>query len=461
MTKKSHIVFIVPDGVGIKNYLYSMLLKHFDEYAKITIWSCLPESAFKEVRALHHIDFNYKRLQLHSESIMTRLYREAATFARLSYNAKVTQNETILQNWRRPKNNFKLGLLYRFSEFIGHWAKNKYSRILKLESFSNRYWSSKIIEGYQSDLSDLQTDSIFITHQRVAGLMPICLAAKKLGVKSTTAIFSWDNLPKARLCVLTDQYVLWSDFMKKDMEVFYKEIQSSQLKVVGTPQFEFYKTKNRVIERIVFAKKYNLNRDSHWLCFSGDDEVTSPYDPNYLNDIAEEVSKLNRPIQIIFRRCPVDFTSRYDKVLEKYKDIIIVIDPIWHTDSKTWVGYFSKVEDIDLQVNLAYHCDGVINLGSTMALDFATFNKPCLYLNYDTAKDDSWSTNFIYKYHHFKTMKNLDPVGWINSKNDISKAVISILDDKENIAKDRQQWLERIVLCPLEDNAKNIANTLL
>jgi hypothetical protein len=460
MSHKKHVVFIVPDGVGIKNYLYSELLKYVDEFAKVTIWSPLPESAFEEVKHLHKVEILYKQLTLHSESILTRLYRESASYARLCYNAEKTQNQTILLNWKRPKGNLKLGLLYRVAETIGSWAKTNYSRILGLEKRSVKHWSSNIIESYKTDLKDLNADSIFITHQRVPGLMPICLAAKALNIKSTTAIFSWDNLPKARLCVSTDYYILWSNWMKSDMNVFYPEINETQLKIVGTPQFEFYKQNDRVSDRASFAKTYGLNPKSKWICFSGDDEYTSPYDPVYLNDIAEAVSLLDGPIQLIFRRCPVDFTSRYDTVLEKYKNLIVSIDPIWHTDSEAWVGYFSKPDDVDLQVNLANHCEGVINLGSTMALDFATFNKPCVYLNYDVVKDDNWSTEFIYKFHHFKSMKDLEAVGWINSKSEISNIVVDLLNENSSIGKDKKLWLEKLVLCPLEANSIKLANIL-
>ena len=86
--------------------------------------------------------------------------------------------------------------------------------------------------------------------------------------------------------------------------------------------------------------------------------------------------------QIIFRRCPVDFSTRYDSVLEKYKDTIIPIDPLWNVPNKdeNWGAFYAKREDVDMQVNLAFHCEFVVNLGSTMAHDFAMFNKPCFFV---------------------------------------------------------------------------------
>ncbi|MCA0153710.1 hypothetical protein [Winogradskyella vincentii] len=460
MARKTHVAIIVPDGVGIKNYLYSDLLRLLSEHSEITLWSPLPEQAFEEVKQVHsEIRLNYKPLQIHKESILTRVFRESATYARLHFFKNKTENETLLLNWRKPKS-FKQKLLYGIAELVGNWAKSDYKKILKLEQLSKKYWSDSIIKFYKSQLKDLKASSVFITHQRVAGLMPICLASKEMDIKSVSAIFSWDNLPKARLCVSTDYYALWSNLMAEDMRLFYPEIGQEQLKVVGTPQFEFYTQEYRLIDRKTFANTYGLDYDKKWICFSGDDELTSPYDPNYLRNIAEVIAQYNEDVQILFRRCPVDFSERYNVVLEEFKDVIISIDPIWHTESSSWVGYFSKYKDIDLQVNLAHHCEGVINLGSTMALDFASLNKPCFYLNYDTEIDANWSTNFIYKYHHFGSLNGLDPVGWINGKDEIASAISSILNGSQKRLLESQKWMERIVQFPIDENSKKLSKLL-
>ncbi|MCA0131969.1 hypothetical protein [Winogradskyella alexanderae] len=461
MALKSHVVIIVPDGVGIKNYLYSNLLSYLDKTSIITIWSPLDEGTFEEVKKCHpNIALQYRNLKLFKEPIKTRLYREAATYARLHFFTKKTKNKTLLLNWRKPKTNFKLRVLYAISEFIGNKAKSDYQRIKSLEKRSKLNWTTSIIDYYKSELSELKADHLFITHQRVAGLMPICIASNSMGVKSTTAIFSWDNLPKARLCVETDFYALWSDWMKKDMNLFYPEILDSQLKIVGTPQFEFYKNQKQIKTREEFAQSHGLDSNKLWICFSGDDELTSPYDPKYLQDIAETISRHFDNIQLIFRRCPVDFSDRYDKVLQDYRAVIVPIDPVWDVASKSWVGYFSKIEDISLQVNLAYHCLGVINLGSTMALDFASLDKPCFYINYDSVIDPSWSTNLIYKYHHFGTLDNLNPVGWINSKEEIKKALERLLNGIDDMSVDTKKWMERIVLFPIESNSEKLSKIL-
>ena len=60
---KKHILFLVPDGVGIKNYLYSDIITNLKNDAKITIWSTLPIEAFEDVKRIHNIEFDYKKIQ--------------------------------------------------------------------------------------------------------------------------------------------------------------------------------------------------------------------------------------------------------------------------------------------------------------------------------------------------------------------------------------------------------------
>lgn len=462
MPNQKQILFLVPDGVGIKNYLYSDIIKHLKEYTEIAIWSPLPRDAFDDVKRIHNINFIYKQIQLSPENSITRLYREATTYARLIHNSKLKDNPTILTNWRRPNYSFKVKVLYKCAEVLGKFLSQKYSRILNFEKRSIGKIAQDSIKKYKKELQELKPTTIFITHQRVAGLMPICLAAKELSIKTVTVIFSWDNLPKARLAVKTDDYYVWSEWMKQEMTDYYPEIPEDNVKLVGTPQFEFYLDQNRIQTREDFAQTYGLDVNKKWICFSGDDITTSPYDQLFLRDVAEALNSHQEDLQLIFRRCPVDFSSRYSAVLDRFKGLIVPIDPIWNVQSETgWVGYFPKYDDINMQVNLSYHCSLVVNLGSTMAIDFATYNKPCLYLNYNPSNDSSWSTEIIYNFQHFRSMKGFKAVVWVNDKSELLKAVLSTLEAPNEIASDRKAWMQKIVLHPIDENSAKIAKVLL
>ena len=144
--------------------------------------------------------------------------------------------------------------------------------------------------------------------------------------------------------------------------------------------------KNNIIDKAVFYKKYNLDPNKKIICFSGDDILTSPDDPSYLRDIANEIIKANLQdkYQILLRRCPVDFSERFEKVVNEYKDLIKEAIPLWHfNSSKEWSAVYPSVDDVKLLVSTAFYSDVVVNVGSTMAFDFTMFNKPCVFINYD------------------------------------------------------------------------------
>lgn len=457
--EKPKILFIVPDGVGIRNYLYSNLITELNT-CSITVLSSLPKEAFYQINT----NFDYQKLTFEKEGFITKLFRETATYARLCYNSKKVNNKSILTNWNYNPKGFKLKTLNIFAQIIGKLAASNYKNIVKLEQIAQKNWSRKSVEEYKQQLLAINPKSIFITHQRVASLMPICIAAKELKIPVVSAIYSWDNLPKGRLAIIADKYVVWSDYMKEEMKLFYPEIPSEDIIVTGTPQFEFYTQQDTIVDKIVFAKQYGLDVNKPWICFSGDDVKTSPYDPIYLKDVAEAISQMNEDVrpQIIFRRCPVDFSTRYDNVLNEFKDCIVSINPIWNVPSiiENWGVYFPKKEDVTLQVNLAFHCKAVVNLGSTMAHDFAMFNKPCFYYNYNPVVDKNWSVKTIYNYQHFRSMKGLEPVGWFNSKDAIKIELEKVLIHKVEVANDKKLWLQRIVLHPVNLASKNIANIL-
>lgn len=459
------ILFLVPDGVGVRNYLYSNIIANLiAENVDVVIGSSLPKDAFIELESINDFELQYQKCDIYKENFISRILRESTTFARLLHNFNKVKNKTILTNWNYKPKSFKQTILLKTAQFIGKWASKKYSRILFFEEKGKACWNEKSVQEATDILAELKLNKIFITHQRVAGLMPYCIAAKRLGIEVISVIYSWDNLPKARLAIEADKYLVWSDYMKDEMQLYYPEIAPKKIIVTGTPQFEFYLQKERVLEREVFAEQYSLDVSKKWICFSGDDVKTSPYDPQYLEDLAGVVSQIRedkRP-QILFRRCPVDFSGRYDAVIAKYSSVIKAIDPLWNTpqSGKNWGSVFPQYEDVNLQVNIAFHCELVINLGSTMAHDFAMFNKPCLYLNYDTVIDKDWSVKTIYNYQHFKSMNNLDAVGWLNSKEEIKNELEKALSQPELVGKDKEKWLEQIILLPVNQASKNIASQL-
>lgn len=434
-------MFVVPDGTGIRNYLFSKIIPALEnENAEVLIYHALSNEAISEVEKLHNVKLIQKRILKYKERFKQKLFREVICYSRLIYNSNLENNDTIITNWKSNHSGIKKWF-YKVVEIIGKNISSDYEKIL---AFEKQYQKSLeiSIQAEKEFLKSYKPDIIFCTHQRALNVIPVFKAAEALKIKTIGAIYSWDNVVKARLSVRTNKYIVWSNHMKQEMIKYYPEIKGENIYVTGTPQFELYDD-IELDSKEDFFKTYNLNIEKFTVCFSGDDELTSPNDPEYLKDLAETIIAGNYEdrIQVIFRRSPVDLSGRYDDILKEYDNILVSIEPEWSNNEKRWTQLFPYYKDVNLLANICKHSDLVINVGSTMALDFAVFNNPAGYINYDAKYHENWSVNTIYRYQHFRSMPNKDVVYWINSKNDYCRIFELVFNNGDSKAK---PWLSVI-----------------
>jgi hypothetical protein len=456
----SKVCIVIPDGTGIRNYLYSDLVKELlNKKCEIVLLHSISPKAIDEISRVHNQSFKTYKLPEYKETIYQKFLRETICYARLLHNKKLVNNASILDAWKPNTSNFKKKLFYKLVTSFGFLVSNNYRRILHLEE-KHTASLTKSCEQQILLLKEIQPTIIFSTHQRAMNALPLINAAQQLGIKTIGAIFSWDNLPKARLTVKTSSYIVWSTYMKDELKLYYPEIDSNKIKITGTPQFEFYFKKEFIIDKEVFYSKYNIDASKKIICFSGDDVRTSPFDPQYLNDIASVIENENLAIQILLRRAPVDVSGRFNAIISKFPNTIKEAPPLWNfdkEDTNNWQIIYPTYQDIELLVSTVNYADAVINVGSTMAHDFAMYNKPAIYLNYNSVISKEWNIETIYQFQHFKSMNNLHPVLWLNSKNDIKKVLNCILE----VSKlDNIKWLN-IIAENREKASVEIANTLL
>jgi hypothetical protein len=455
--QKAKVLLLFPDGVGIRNYLYSNVFKNakedlvlFHNFDQITV------AALKENVSLSKTIL----IPEYKESIKEKFLRELICLARLYYNAEKVSNPSLLTNWNWNQKTLSKKIFYKSIEIIAPFVK-EYKTILKLEkSYQKAIRENSFYNEVKAILKQVQPNTVFCSHQRGLKSATVFAVAQDLGIPTTTVIYSWDNLPKARLALRADRYLAWSDYMKKEMELYYPEISSKSIYVTGTPQFEFYEDEENIIDKEVFFKKYNLNPAKKIICFSGDDMLTSPDDPSYLKDIAQELLKANlqEQYQILLRRCPVDFSGRFDAIVREYKELIKEAPPLWDFNSSSeWSAVYPSIDDVKLLASTAFYADVVVNVGSTMAFDFAMFNKPCAFINYDQEKKNrqDWSVKTIYQFQHFSSMPNREAVIWLNNKEEIVEKLT-----KDNYDTTSMQLWKKIVIGEFINVSKKIRETL-
>jgi hypothetical protein len=425
MSTTNKIVLLFPDGLGIRNYLYSDVFQGVEK--DLVLFHAFDGPTALAVKKITKIEDTFS-IPNYNESVKEKFFRELICLARLKHNSKLVANPTILSNWKTEHKTVKNKIFYKTIAFCAK-AITQYKQISNLETkYQNAIRGNSFYKEITTILEEVQPTQLFCSHQRGVQCATIFAAAKDLGIKTSTVIYSWDNLPKARMALRADQYLVWSQYMKEELKLYYPEIEENQILVTGTPQFECYQQPENIIPKEVFYKRYELDTNKKIICFSGDDVKTSPDDPQYLEDVASELveSGLAAEYQILLRRCPVDVSGRFEPVLAKYPELIKQVPPLWNFEANSsWTTIYPLPEDVPLLVSTAFYSDVVVNVGSTMAFDFAMFEKPCIYINYDQGNkvNCDWSVKTIYQFQHFKSMPNKKCVIWWNKREEISNLI--------------------------------------
>ncbi|MCH2489691.1 MAG: UDP-glycosyltransferase [Flavobacteriales bacterium] len=454
---KKKIIILLPDGVGLRNFAYTSFAAIGEQMGwKMIYWNKTPFDLSS--LGLHEIPLQGK------VSTKTNIYKRARKEIELA-NFEAKFNDPIYRNYSFPPAAKTLKQKIKNKWVANLIRKYKGTGISKLRAKIKA--SEKNSAYYKSCLTTLENerpDFLFCTNQRsVQAITPI-LAAQELNIPTATFIFSWDNIPKATLVLETDYYFVWSEHMKKELLTYYEYIEESQIVITGTPQFEAHFDSSKIMDRSSFLSKHNLPEATEFICFSGDDITTSPHDPYYLDAVAAAVADLNSKgynLAILFRRCPVDISTRYDEVLAKHENLIFSLPPLWEKQGGQWDTLLPLKEDTDRLVNTIHHARLVVNLGSSMAFDFACHNKPCMYIAFnpssETLKKD---VNTVYKYVHFRSMPSSEAVCWLRSKETIAAQIEVLLKNNKRHVSEALEWFEKINESPPQKASQRICSAI-
>ncbi|TXE05848.1 UDP-glycosyltransferase [Gelidibacter salicanalis] len=452
--RKVKLFILIPDGVSLRNFAYTSFYKiAIDRGHEVVFWNNTPFD-------LEAFGFSQERIIKPKLHWLTTILKSARLRVELDCFGKRTQDPVYKSyvfplsrsGWKNGLKAFLISLAVFFlnSEKGLAWLRKM---IPILEQRTAYYKACKTI------LKQHQPDLVYCCSQRSVMAIAPLQAAKSLGIHTGCFVYSWDNLPKATLDVTADYYHVWSNHMKLELLFYYPFVESNQVVVTGTPQFEPHYNTDILQTKEMFYQENNLNLGVTYLCYSGDDVTTSPKDPLYLRDVAKAIRYLNtkgHTLGLIFRRCPVDFTNRYDAVIEAYNDVIVPIQPIWKKLGGAWDTILPLPEDVTLLSNLALHTAAVINLGSSMVFDFAIHQKPCLYMNYNYFNDANVPEQgvYVYDYVHFRSKPTDAVVIWLNHPNDIATSIAALLEHPHPTVSAANLWYEKI-----NEHPANFAST--
>jgi len=463
--KENEVVgIVITDGVGYRNFVLSAFLVELaKKHSKIIIYSGLPKTCYDLELLPDSIEI--KELQIFTESRTTWFYRKLKEVAHMYlYRSYYGINNNLTRGY--PKKNTKRGILTKIvykiaSKFNSEKSITYYER-LQFNSFRN----DKITKGYFNLLKEDNPNLLFFTHQRPPYLAPFLDCAKRLNIHSCSFIFSWDNLAsKGRMMGNFDSYLVWSNLMKDEMKIFYPNVNETNIKVIGTPQFEPYVLDRYKIDKEIFYKKFELDTSKKIICYSCADAGIGANDSDcHRMDMNFILKNEDLNLQLLVRTSPAEDGKRFEPLKEKFPQIKWNI-PKWiltrsnHIES--WSQRIPSIEDmIDLKSILKFS-DVNVNMCSTMSLDFMLFDKPVINTVFGNENNGLYNDQLFLNYVHFKYVIESKAVTIAKNETELHEQLSECLSHPELRKKYREELIKLEISKSLEGTSERIVHSLL
>lgn len=457
------IVVLIPDGVGVRNFLLGDFLKSASERQAVLVLHRIPErlldaGKFKELEKV-----SWEPLLPHCDSPWTLSLRNSLSYAHMyhigSKAMRYNLDLPVTGTWRRR-------FVMKAARAVGRAAGLAERGVLALETLhlrANRRLNE--VEHYRKLFRKFRPSILFSSHQRPLEIIPAVIAARDLGIPTATFIFSWDNLSsKGRIPVPFDHYLVWSEHMRGELLRYYSNIAGDRVQVVGTPQFDPYADENLLWTREEFFQRIGADATRPLICYSGGDASIAPEDPQHLRILLDLIreKKIKRDPQVLLRPTPVDDFSRYKEVRADYPELIYA-EPRWERFDESWSAVIPQAEDTQFLANLTRHSDLNINLSSTMTLDFAIHDKPVVNIAFDVSspppfKSPLWEHH--YRFEHYLPVVELGAARFARSPHELAKHVNDYLGDPGLDREGRRQFVALEVSLPLGDSSRRIARVI-
>lgn len=443
------LVLLVPDGIGVRNYLLTDVMKFLHQAGiRIVLLHRLAPTVIAQVAQLHPNTFEAVYLPDIAEDRSRDLLRRLCMFIRLHRNANRLQNKSISDSWfffSTQKGAKKL--LFKGMNTCAALIANSSWLSNKAEAWLRR----KMIHAdagklYASLLLQLKPDMILCTHQRSIEAGYAMSVANELGIHTCSVVFSWDNLPKTRMTYDANDWLVWSNWMKRELKHLYPNINADNIHVTGTPQFDAYYNSSLYWSKEQFHHFFGITNKQHVFCFSGN-EPSFPSDHLYLSDVLHALAAMPAAgdCVVLVRPSPNDYTGRLEQVANKFPGLAVVARPLWKREGdRDWETNIPTAEDEAVLVNLALHCDALFNIGSTMNLDFAHHNKPAINFAYNQPECPHFDITQGYLQEHLKTWNGLDAVIMLHNQDELPQLLQQLLLAPQSLALDKLRWKKLI-----------------
>ena len=454
---------VITDGVGYRNFVMSNFITEVSKsFHKVIIYSGLPIAFFDINLIPSNVDI--VDLPVYTESRKVWFFRKLKEVSHMYLHRDFYGiNDNLTRGY--PKSHSKSKVIIKIIYAIAKCFNSEKS-INTYEKHQFKFLTnSSITNVYREIFKTANLDILFFTHQRPAYLAPVLSIAQVLGIKTSSFIFSWDNLAsKGRMLGEFDSYMVWSELMKDELKYFYPNTNEDKIYIVGTPQFEPYIMDEYKIDKSQFYEKFGLDSSKKIICYSCADADIGRNDEVHIRGVLSYMKKQDtNTIQLLVRTSPAEDGKRFENLKNEFPEIKWNI-PKWiltrdnHVES--WSQRLPSYEDvIDLKSILSF-ADVNVNMCSTMSLDFMLFDKPVINSVFGNENNGLYNDQKYLNYVHYDRVVKSGAVVVAKNEEELISAINIELETPYRRTNKRKELLSMQIGAPLEGTSKRIAKVL-
>ncbi|MCG9881414.1 MAG: CDP-glycerol glycerophosphotransferase family protein, partial [Bacteroidia bacterium] len=314
------------------------------------------------------------------------------------------------------------------------------------------YFLYKILspaKSYKSQFLDYKPDLVIVT--RVLNYSkdyPILRMADKLKVPAISLVSSWDNLTsKGFYSFSINKIVVWNNVLKEEaMSLFgYPE---KDIFVSGIPRYDSFFNYEPKISKKEYCLKMGLDPNKKIILYGTGSATTgrtsidlvSP-EPEIADFIVDNINngKIENA-QLIVRLHPQAEVNSYEFLKNKLNLVLQI--PGKSTSFQDRL--FSKTDDDDF-ANTLYFSDVVVNLGSTISIDAAVFDKPiiCIFYDFRGLRPFEKSVKRLYHFDHYHKLLKTNGIKLSDSNEVLIEDINTYLNNPKLLVNERFEMVKQ------------------
>jgi len=273
---------------------------------------------------------------------------------------------------------------------------------------------------------------------------PWLVAAGLLGIPKAIWIRSWDNITtKCELIPDAELFLVWSEFMEKELRLYFPNYGHRSIVRIGTPQFDGHHDVSNIIPRKEFCRRTGLDPERPIILYCTGGTHICQNEHQVIQQVHRIVEGLkdNGAPQLLVRLHPYFWDTNID-----FYNSIPASVKFWPKREEATKRFNRSssglLDDYQIMLSSFYHQAVNVNIASTLTVDSAVYDRPIICNAFDgPQKLPRWLSvrRFYQEYEHFIQVVKTGAAEIAWNEDEFRGALIRALSEPERLSTQRKQ----------------------